>query len=281
MKKIYIGFLSIFAAATLVACGSNGGNTASTDESGAAPVSEDKIIKVAGQAPPMTDVVKLAAEVAAEDGWQIELVQVNDNVAYNDMVASGEADASFAQHQPFMEAYNESKDANLVAIQPIYDAKVGFYSREYDSIDEIPDGATIAIPDDTSNEGRALAILDEQGLIKMPDGIGVNGTIKDIEENPKNFEWLQVQLLNLSEAYEEPEVALVYNYPTYIAKLGLKPADAVFLEQNPDQPFAIQLVAREDNQDSEKIKALHEAMTSDRVREFLENEHSDTLVPTF
>jgi len=275
---MYIGFLSILAATALVACGSNG---ASTEESSATSTSEDKVIKVAGQAPPMTDVVKLAAEVAAEDGWQIELVQVNDNVAYNDMVASGEADASFAQHQPFMEAYNESKGANLVAIQPIYDAKVGFYSREYDSIDEIPDGATIAIPDDASNEGRALAILAEQGLIKMPDGIGVNGTVKDIEENPKNFEWLQVQLLNLSEAYDEPEVALVYNYPTYIAKLGLKPADALFLEQNADQPFAFQLVAREDNKDSEKIKALREAMTSDRVREFLEKEHSDTLVPVF
>ncbi len=269
MKKIYIGVLSILAAVTLAACGSNGDSA------------EDKVIKVAGQAPPMTDVVKVAAEVAKEDGWDIQLVQVNDNNAYNDMVSSGEADASFAQHKPFMEKYNSEKDANLVAIQPIYDAKVGFYSKDYTSIDEIPEGTKVALPNDVSNEGRALAILEEQGLIKLTDGVGVNGTINDVVENPKNFEWLSVDLLNLAEAYSEPDVSLVYNYPTYISKIGLKPADALFLEENIDQRFSIQLVAREDNEDSEKIHALHKAMTSDKVREFLENEHSETLVPSF
>lgn len=275
MKKIYIGVLTLLAAVTLVACGANG----ETDDSTAS--SEDKVIKVVGQAPPMTDVVKVAAEVAAEDGWDVQLVQVNDNVAYNDMVSSGEADASFAQHKPFMEKYNSEKGTDLVAIQPIYDAKVGFYSKEYTSADDIPEGTKVAIPNDVSNEGRALAILEEQGLIKLKDGVGVNGTIKDVEENPKNFEWLQVDLLNLAEAYSEPDVSLVYNYPTYIAKIGLKPTDALFLEQTIDQRFSIQLVAREDNKDSEKIKALQKAMTSDKVREFLENEHSDTLVPSF
>ncbi|HPJ00503.1 MAG TPA: MetQ/NlpA family ABC transporter substrate-binding protein [Enterococcus sp.] len=277
MKKLYIGALSLLAVVTLAACGSNG----ETESSSSSVDKTDKVIKVASQAPPMTDVVKVAAEVAKEDGWEIELVQVNDNVAYNDMVSSEEADASFAQHKPFMEKYNSEKGTNLVAIQPIYDAKVGFYSKDYKTIDEIPAGTKVAIPNDVSNEGRALAILEEQGLIKLKDGVGVNGTIKDVEENPKNFEWLQVDLLNLAEAYSEPNVSLVYNYPTYIAKIGLKPADALFLEKNIDQRFTIQLVAREDNQDSEKIQALKKAMTSDEVRSFLEDDHSDTLVPAF
>lgn len=277
MKKMYIGALSLLAVVTLAACGSNG----ETESSSSSVDKTDKVIKVASQAPPMTDVVKVAAEVAKEDGWEIELVQVNDNVAYNDMVSSEEADASFAQHKPFMEKYNSEKGTNLVAIQPIYDAKVGFYSKDYKTIDEIPAGTKVAIPNDVSNEGRALAILEEQGLIKLKDGVGVNGTIKDVEENPKNFEWLQVDLLNLAEAYSEPNVSLVYNYPTYIAKIGLKPADALFLEKNIDQRFTIQLVAREDNQDSEKIQALKKAMTSDEVRSFLEDDHSDTLVPAF
>jgi D-methionine transport system substrate-binding protein len=277
MKKMYIGALSLLAVVTLAACGSNG----ETESSSSSVDKTDKIIKVASQAPPMTDVVKVAAEVAKEDGWEIELVQVNDNVAYNDMVSSEEADASFAQHKPFMEKYNSEKGTNLVAIQPIYDAKVGFYSKDYKTIDEIPAGTKVAIPNDVSNEGRALAILEEQGLIKLKDGVGVNGTIKDVEENPKNFEWLQVDLLNLAEAYSEPNVSLVYNYPTYIAKIGLKPADALFLEKNIDKRFTIQLVAREDNQDSEKIQALKKAMTSDEVRSFLEDDHSDTLVPAF
>ncbi|MDN6600084.1 MAG: MetQ/NlpA family ABC transporter substrate-binding protein, partial [Tetragenococcus koreensis] len=201
--------------------------------------------------------------------------------AYNDMVSSEEADASFAQHKPFMEDYNEENDTNLVDIQPIYDAKVGFYSEDYDEIDEIPDGTTVAIPNDVSNEGRALAILEEQGLIKLKEGAGKNGTLKDVEENPKDFEWMSVDLLNLAEAYSEPDVSLVYDYPTYIEKIGLKPTDALFLEDDVDSRFSIQLVAREDNKDSGKIKALEKAMTSDRVRSFLEDEHSDTLIPSF
>ncbi len=285
MKKFYISVLSLLAAVTLTACGSNGGDkTADSSEqavSQSTTDAEDKVIKVASQAPPMTDVVKVAAEVAKEDGWEIQLVQVNDNVAYNDMVSSKEADASFAQHKPFMEKYNSEKGTDLVAIQPIYDAKVGFYSKDYQSADEIPEGTKVAIPDDVSNEGRALAILAEQGLITLKDGVGVNGTIKDVVENPKNFEWLSVNLLNLAEAYSEPNVSLVYNYPTYIAKIGLKPADALFLEKTIDQRFSIQLVAREDNQDSDKIKALQKAMTSDKVRDFLEKDHSATLVPAF
>lgn len=277
MKKIYIGALSLVAVLTLAACGSSNGETKSSSSAD----KTDKVIKVASQAPPMTDVVKVAAEVAKEDGWEVELVQVNDNVAYNDMVSSKEADASFAQHKPFMEKYNSEKGTDLVAIQPIYDAKVGFYSKDYKTVEEIPAGTKVAIPNDVSNEGRALAILEEQGLIKLKDGVGVNGTVKDVVENPKNFEWLQVDLLNLAEAYSEPNVSLVYNYPTYIAKIGLKPTDALFLEQTIDQRFSIQLVAREDNKDSEKIQALKKAMTSDKVRSFLENDHSDTLVPAF
>jgi D-methionine transport system substrate-binding protein len=268
MKKgIFLGF--VLTATLLGACGTSNQSQ-----------SEDKVIKVASQTTPMTDVVKVAAD-AVEDGWKIELVQVNDNIQYNELLNNKEVDANFAQHEPYMQRYNEEKSANLVALDKIYNAKVGFYSKEYKKIEDIPDGTKVALPNDVSNEGRALAILAEQGLIELKDGVGVNGTIKDITANPKNFEWLSVDLLNLAEAYNEPNVSLVYNYPTYIAKIGLKPDDALFLEKTIDDRFAISLVARKDNQDSEKIKVLRKAMTSDKVKEFLENDHSDTLLPAF
>lgn len=270
MKKIGLGLLAMVSMVALSACGS-----------GSKEASEDKVITVAGQAAPMTDVVKVAAEVAKKDGWDIQLVQVNDNVAYNDMVAGKEADASFAQHRPYMEKYNAEKGANLVAIQPIYDAKVGFYAKDAKTIDEIPEGSTVGLPNDATNEGRALAILAEQGLVTLTEGIGTDATTKDVIENPKNLKWLHVDLLNLAEAYSEPGVSMVYSYPTYISKIGLKPADAIFLEQNIDSRFSIQLVAREDNKDSEKIKALHKYMASDEVRTFLEEKHNDTLLPSF
>lgn len=267
MKKVWFIFILMFSV-IIAGCGAKKDN-------------EDKVIKVASQAPPMTDVVKVAAKEAKKDGWEIKLVQVNDNVAYNDMVSSKEADASFAQHKPFMEKYNKERKADLVDLQPIYDAKVGFYSKNYKDAKEIPNGTKVAIPNDISNEGRALAILEEQGLIKLKEGAGVNGTTKDVVENPKDFQWLKVDLLNLSEAYSESKVSLVYNYPTYISKIGLKPSDALFLEKNIDSRFSIQLVAREDNKDSEKIKELKKVMKSKAVSKYLKEEHKDTLIPSF
>ena len=275
MKKIFLGLGMLGLAISLVACGSK------SDATSKGSNKEDKVIKVASQTTPMTDVVKVAAEVAKKDGWEIKLIQVNDNVAYNDMVASKEADASFAEHKPFMEKYNSEKGTDLVAIQPIYDAKVGFYSKEYKSVDAIPEGTKVAIPNDASNEGRALAILADYGLITLKDGVGVNGTVKDITDNPKKFEFLAVDLLNLAEAYSEPNVSLVYNYPTYIAKIGLKPSDALLLEKTIDQRFSIQVVARADNENSAKIKELKKAMTSEKVKKFLEDKHSETLIPSF
>src|SRR5699024_6487510 len=157
----------------------------------------------------------------------------------------------------------------------------GFYSKDYTNKEDIPTGTKVAIANDAANEGRSLAFLQEQGLIKMKDGVGISGTTKDVIDNPKEFEWLPVDLMNLAEAYEEPNVSLVFDYPSYINKIGLKPTDALLLEENITDDFSIQLVAREDNQDSEKIQALKKYMTSDEVKKFLEDEHSDTLVPSF
>ncbi|WP_071131410.1 MetQ/NlpA family ABC transporter substrate-binding protein [Enterococcus timonensis] len=271
MKKLFITVLALASITLLAACGSQ-------EKAGD---SADKTIKVASQTSPMTDVVKLAGEVAKKDGWTIELVTVADNIQYNELLKNKEVDANFAQHQPFMEKFNQEKDANLTVISKIYNAKVGFYSKDYQDVNDIPDGSTVALPNDVSNEGRALAILAEEGLITLKEGVGAEGTIKDVTENPHDLQWLSVDLLNLAEAYSEPNVALVYNYPTYIAKIGLKPSDALFLEKTIDDRFAISLVAREDNQDSEKIKELKKVMTSDEVRDYLETEHGDTLLPAF
>lgn len=267
----------LIAAATstallLTSCGAGSTDSAAED---------DQVIRVASHMPPMTDVVELASDVAAEDGWDVELVRVNDNVQYNRLLVDGEVDASFAQHEPYMERFNEENDADLTAIAPIYDAKVGFYSRDYDDVADIPDGAKVALPNDISNEGRALAILDEQGLITLREGVGFEGRLSDVEQNPHDFEWVQVDLLNLSSAYEEDDVALVYNYPTYISKVGLTPEDALFLEETVDQRFSISLVARAEDEESEKIRALREAMTGEEVRDFLTEEHSATLLPAF
>lgn len=259
MKKglLFIGVLS--AGLLLAACG-NG------QESAESEASEDTVIKVASHTTPMTDVVELAAE-AVEEPYTIELVEVSDNIQYNEAVLNDEVDASFAQHEPFMEVFNEERDGDLVAIQPIYNAIVGFYAPEYDSIEDIEEGAEVAIPSDMTNEARALHILDAQGLIDVPDETFV--TVDDITENDKNLTFTHVDLLNLNASYEDG-VDLVFNYPTYISEIGLTPADAIFLEEDESNRFALQVVTREGNADSEKIQALEEAFTSQEVYDFLE-----------
>lgn len=240
----------------------------------------DKTIKVVAQTSPMTDIVEIAATEAKKEGYTIELSVVSDNIQYNVAVNTKEADASFAEHKPFMEQYNAQNNGTLVALQPIYNAIVGFYSKTYQTLSEVPDGATIAIPNDAANEARALNILAEAGLITLQDGTKTTATVDDVTANPHNYRWLKVALLSLSEAYNEANVAMVFNYPTYIAKVGLTPDDLLIRENRKDD-YAIQVVARQDNQDSVKIKALIRFMTSDAVRQFLEDNYANSSYPTF
>lgn len=276
MKKglLFTGVLS--AGLLLAACGNGSENAESTASE--STTSEDTVIKVASHTTPMTDIVELAAEVV-EEPYTIELVEVSDNIQYNEAVLNDEADASFAQHEPFMEVFNEERNGDLVAIQPIYNAVVGFYAPEYESIEDIEDGAEVAIPSDMTNEARALHILDAQGLIDVPDETFV--TVDDITENDKNLNFTHVDLLNLNASYQDG-VDLVFNYPTYISEIGLTPEEALFLEEDDSNRFALQIVTREGNANSEKIQALKAAFTSQEVYDYLEElAASGHLEPAF
>ncbi|QQD84975.1 MetQ/NlpA family ABC transporter substrate-binding protein [Jeotgalicoccus sp. ATCC 8456] len=273
MKKLK--WFTVFASTLLVL-------SACSDEETANETSEaeDTHIVVASQTPPMTDVVEIVADVI-EEPYTVELMEVSDNIQYNEAVFNDEADASFAQHKPFMEQFNNENDADLVAMEEIYNAIVGFYSPVYSSIDEVKAGDEVAIPSDPTNEARALIILDSEGLITLEDGVDFEATVDDITENPKNLKFTHVDLLNLSASYEDG-IPLVFNYPTYIEPLGLTPEDAVLLEDDSDNTFAIQVVAREGQADSEKIKALNEAFTSQEVYDFLDDlKDKAHLEPTF
>lgn len=258
---------ALSAVLVLAACNDegngNGEETAVDDDT----ESEVEVIRVAAQTPPMTDVVEIVQDVI-EEPYEVELIEVSDNIQYNEALLNEEVDANFAQHEPFMEMFNEERDGNLVALQPMYNAIVGFYSQEYESIDDVEDGIEIAIPSDATNEARALLILNSYGLIELDEEVGFNASVEDIVDNPRNFEFTHVDLLNLNSSYEDG-IELVFNYPTYIANLDLTPEDAVFLEDDEDNVFGIQLVAREDNEDSDAIQALLRAFKSQEVYDFL------------
>ncbi|WP_198022516.1 MetQ/NlpA family ABC transporter substrate-binding protein [Carnobacterium pleistocenium] len=269
-------------ALLLAACGT-GDSDESTEvaSSEGSTDQEEIVIKVASHLPPMTDIVEIAGDVI-EEPYKVELVEVSDNIQYNEALLNDEVDANFAQHEPFMEKFNQEREGDLVALQTIYNPIVGFYSPVYDSVEEIEDGAEVALPSDSSNEARALAILEDYELLTLdPEVNKYEVTADDVTENPHNFTFTHIDLLNLTGAYEDG-VELVFNYPTYIDSIGLTTEDALILEDDEDLTFALQLITREDNQDSAEIQALLKAFTSPEVHDYLD-ELSETghLEPAF
>lgn len=181
-----------------------------------------------------------------------------------------------------MEQYNEANDGNLVQLQPMYDAIVVFYSSVYDTVDDIEEGAEVALPSDTSSQARALLMLEAEDLVSLDDSVErTRVTIKDVTENPLNLKFTEGDLLNLTTAYEDG-VELVFDLPTYIASIGLTPDDAVFIEDTSAMTFAISLVGNADDQDSEATKALIDAFTSQAVYDYLvELSDKNHLYPAF
>lgn len=227
---------------------------------------EGTVITVAATSTPMTDVVETAAEVI-EDGYTVEMLEFADVFPPNVALDDGEVDANFIQHPPHMEDFNEGNEANLVVVEPIYYVIGGMYSREHDSLDDLPDGATVSIPND-SNQGRALDILQEEGLITLADGVErFEGTEADVVDNPKNLEFVAIALSNANVSYEEVDVA--YLLSSYARQLEMFP-DEHALATDQHERFAVSLIAREDNHDTEAIEALQRAFVSDQVRETLE-----------
>lgn len=273
MKKFYLAAAAFLAVIVLAACG---GNKQATDKK------EDKDITVAVQLESSKDILEIAKKEAKKEGYNIEILQVNDNVAYNDAVQHGEADANFAQHEPFMKMFNKEKKADLVAVQPIYYFAGGFYSKQYKDAKNLPEKAKVGIPSDPTNEGRALAILNENGVIKLKEGVGFDGTIDDIVENPKNLNFERIDLLNLAKAYDESDIAMVFCYPAYLEPIKLTTKDAILLEtEKASEHYALQLVTNKDEKDSKKIKALKKAMTTPEVAKYIKNNSKGANVPAF
>ncbi|MBO0461347.1 MULTISPECIES: MetQ/NlpA family ABC transporter substrate-binding protein [unclassified Enterococcus] len=271
MKKFYLFTLALASVLVLAACG--GSNE--TEES-------KKEITVAVQLESSKDILEIAKKEVEKSGYTINIMEVSDNVAYNDAVQHNEADANFAQHEPFMERFNQEKDADLVAVQPIYYFAGGFYSKEYDDVNDLPENAKVGIPSDPTNEGRALAILNENGVITLKDGVGFDGTVADIVENPKNLNFESIDLLNLVKAYDESDIAMVFCYPAYLEPANLTTADALLLEdEEASKHYALQLVTREEEKDSEKIKVLKEAMTTPEVADYIKNNTKGSNIPAF
>lgn len=260
------------ATLLLAGCGTDNGQNEAANDDATDPGQdggggEVVTLEVAAVQSPMTDVVEAAAE-AIEDGYEIDLVEVSDYVTANVIVNDGDIDANFSQHVPYMETFNEGNDGTLVGVQPVYNFVIAFYSQTIDDIADLPQGGTVAIPDDASNRGRALKLLADEDIITLDAAVDpYESTVDDITENPLNLEFLEVGISVLNQAYEE--VDLLFQWPSHIAALGLNPQDDGLITEL-DDDFALHLVVREEDADTPAVEALKAAFSSDQVREVIE-----------
>ena len=257
MKK-FIAFLlvSLFAVASLASC------------SGAA--SDGKTIKIGASVTPHAEILEIAKEILAEDGYTLEIVEYNDYILPNTATESGELDANYFQHQPYLTNFNEENGTHLVSVAAIHYEPFGIYAGKTKSIADLADGASIAIPNDGTNEARALYLLQAQGLITLNEGVGFTATILDIKSNPKNLAISEIEAAQLARSLQDVDMAIING--NYAIEAGLKVADALAVEDKNSeaaQTYANIVAVKEGNENSEAIKALVNALKSERVKKFI------------
>lgn len=276
MKKLWMMITALLIL--LVGCGKTENET---EENTNVEKDTEQTIKVAtaSSIEIVSEIMEIAEKLLAEQGIRLENVVVSDNIQPNTALAEKEVDANFFQHALWMQTFNENNNSNLVVVEPVYHAALGLYSKEYKSMEELPEGATIAVPNDPTNLGRALAFLDAKGVIQLKEGTGIYGTLQDIEENPKKYQFKEVDLLMLARMYDDADASVMY--PSYAMPLNLSPSKDALLVEDPIDDFAISLVAREDNADSDLVQKLADAVTSPEVKQFLEENYPESAAPAF
>ena len=267
MKKLVKTLLAGLLTLTLGACASES--------------QEDKTIHVVATLDPHAKILEFAKDILAEEGWDLEITVTDNYYIPNKSVDAGDADANFFQHIPFFEGEVADNGYKLVNVAGIHVEPFGFYSKTVHSLDELEDGATIIISNSVADHGRILSILDKAEVIKLKDGAdAISATIEDIESNPKNLKFTEINPELLTKAYENNEGDLVAINGNYAIQAGLNPTkDAVLLEQaDSTNPYVNILVCREGEENSAKIQALVKVLKSEEVKKFILETYADGSV---
>lgn len=296
-KSIGVITAAILAAAALTACG--GGKTEETtaapaaeattaagaDESAAAESAapaELKEIKVGASPAPHAEILEAAAPALEKLGYKLSIVEYTDYVQPNIALDTGDLDANYFQHFPYLEQFNAERGTKLVSAGAIHYEPFGIYAGKTAALDAVADGATVAVPNDATNEARALLLLEAQGLIKLNDGVGLNATKNDIAENPKNLEILEVEAAQIPRSLKDVDIAVING--NYAIDAGLKVSDALAVEASDSEAattYGNIVAVQEGKENDEASKALIEALTSDEVKAFIESTYEGAVVPLF
>jgi D-methionine transport system substrate-binding protein len=271
MKKILSLVLTTIVTITLLAgCGAK--ETTSTKKA-------DAPLKVGVTGGPHEQVAEKVKEIAKSKGLDIELVVFNDYVQPNKQLFEKQIDVNIYQHEPYLVKFNEDQKMNLVKIANAVNFPMGAYSQKIKNLDELKQGDKVSLPNDPTNEARALILLESAKVIKLKAGVGVKATIQDIVENPKQIKFIELEAAMIPRSLSEVTAAAINTNFAMEAKLN-PVKDSIFIEPK-DSPWVNVIVARPDNKDDARIKKLVEAYQSEEIKKFIDTTFQGSVIPGF
>ena len=271
-----LALVLVLALGALSACGGSSSGSEGGDDSA------DKTIKVAASPTPHAEILGSIKDALAEEGWTLEVVEFEDYVQPNVATTEGDVDANYFQHVPYLEEYNTENGTELVAVGNVHYEAMGVYKGSKDSFDALADGDKIAVPNDTTNEARALQLLAANGVITLKEDVGLEATKTDIVDNPKNVEIVELEAASIPGALAD--VALGVINANYALGAQLTTDDAVAYEASDSEAaetYVNVIVVNKGNEESEKTKALVAAVQTDAVKKFIEEKYNGAVIAKF
>ena len=274
MKRISVLLLAgILTIGALTGCGSAAGGTESADGA--------KVLKVAASATPHAEILEQAKPLLEAEGIELEVTVFDDYVQPNEVVESGEFDANYFQHQPYLDSFNDEKGTHLVSVGGIHYEPFGIYPGTKASLDDIGEGDTIAVPNDTTNEARALLLLQDNGIIKLKDGAGLTATKNDIVDNPYNIEIVELEAAQVARVVDE--TAYVVLNGNYALEAGYSVAkDSLAYESSNSEAaktYVNIIAVHEDRAQDANIAKLVEVLKSDEITKYINDTYDGAVVP--
>ncbi|MEV0531200.1 MetQ/NlpA family ABC transporter substrate-binding protein [Kitasatospora sp. NPDC050463] len=269
-------FTSVLATAgialSLAACGSSG-SSGSSDPN--APLT------VVASPTPHGQILKYVKDNLAEKaGLKLTIKEVTDYVTPNTAVQDGSADANYFQHVPYLEDFNKKHGTQIVSVEPVHLEPLGVYSKKVKSIDALANGATVGLPNDATNEGRALKLLADNNVITLKAGVGTAATPQDITGNPKNLKWKELEAAQLPRSIDDLDAAVING--NYALDAGLKPAgDSLILEKAEGNPYANILAVKQGKENDPRVKKLAELLHSAEVKKYIDDTFKGSVIPAF
>lgn len=277
MKKriTAIALLAALAVGILSGCGSQ-----SAAESGDKKEAGNTVLKVGASLTPHAEILEQAKPILEKDGVTLDIIKIEDTVTPNTGLLEGSLDANFFQHQPYLDDFNKENGSELVSAGTVHYEPFGIYAGKTKSLSELPDGAVVAVPNNVTNEARALLLLEQEGILKLKDGVDIKATIQDIEENKKNITFKEIAPEQLVRSLPDVDVAVING--NYAIEGGLHVRDALAVESDQSvaaKTYANIVAVNKKDENSEAVKKLVEVLQGQEIQKFIEEKYDGAVVP--